>query len=94
MDDRVFTESSKTKVTNSSPFMRPVYGSHGGEPVTITHVGDAEGMSPVFLVVDSAGRTAWVRQSDVTITDPSLIPTKLDEALASSTRSPQLAGRR
>lgn len=75
MDD-FLNPSTKVTLNTSSPFSQPAQGIHRetGEPVTITHVGDAEGMSPVYNVVDSLGQSGWVPQSDIQIIDPNFLP--------------------
>lgn len=90
MDQISLDKAKKVKITAASPFTQgPCYGSLDGEPVTITHVGDAEGLSPVYLVFDSNGRSAWVSQESVVVTDPRFLPTSVDEAISSSrTRTP------
>lgn len=97
MDKLTLEKSKKFHVTTSSPFTQgPIYGTlDGGEDVVITHVGDAEEMSPCYLVIDKSGRSAWVSQELVTVTDPRLTPRSIDESLrqsSSSSRSPSAAG--
>lgn len=64
----------KVELTFASSFSRPVDAIYQGETVKISHVGDAEGMSPVYLVVDSQGQSAWVPQAQVTIIDKNFLP--------------------
>jgi hypothetical protein len=82
MDNTQLSKAQKVKVTHSSAFSDgPCYGLLEGEPVTITHVGDAEGMSPVYLVIDTNGRSAWVAQDSVVITDQRFLPTSAKSAI-------------
>lgn len=67
-------QTSKVKLTFAAPFSKPVHGLHDGEPVRITHLGDAEGMSPVYNIVDSQGRSQWVSQSEIQIVDSGFLP--------------------
>lgn len=65
----------KVDLNFAAQFPKAVSARYRDEPVRISHLGDVEGMSPVFLVIDSEGSTAWVPQAEVTITDPDYLPT-------------------
>ena len=73
MDQSQKSKSSiedKLELTFASPFYpRPAHAIWRDQTVRVTHLGDAAGMSPVFCIVDSSGRSQWVRQSEVEITD-------------------------
>lgn len=90
----------KIKVNNASRFGKPVHAVlDGSEPVRVTHVGDAEGMSPVYLCIDAQGKSEWRAQSDVRFTDPDFLPIGQEsiEGLRSNTSSsayPSAAGSR
>lgn len=64
----------KVEINFAAQFPKAVQAEHQGEPVRISHLADAEGMSPVFLIIDSSGKTAWVPQREVTITDSDYLP--------------------
>lgn len=83
-------QHSTTKVTFASPFSKPLQGVYDGEPVRITHVGDAEGQSPVYLVIDQTGRSSWKKQEEVQITDTDFLPTSLEslKGISQSMRQP------
>lgn len=90
MDQNQLTQAQHVKVTSSSPFHRPLEATYQGEAVKVTHVGDAEEMSPVCLVIDSKGQSSWVRQSDVRFTDDELTR---DSSSAGSRQKAVPAGR-
>lgn len=79
------------KLTFAAPFSMPAQGRYQNEPVRITHLGDAEGFSPVYHVVDGDGRSRWVPQNEVQITDLTLLPAAQEtlDRLTSSTSSSQ-----
>lgn len=84
----------KPRLTFAAPFSKPVNGVHDGELVKITHTGDADGMSPVYNIVDKQGQSAWVSQSDVTITDQDFLPLgqEVAESISSASRGLAAAG--
>lgn len=88
---QLLKDSEQVRITQSSPFSQPALGfiAETGEPVRITHLGDAAGMSPVYNVVDSSGKSGWVSQSKVRIIDPNFLPTSPDaiEGLLQATES-------
>lgn len=95
MDRDITNQAGSVKVTALSPFTHPLQGQLQGETVRITHLGDAEGMSPVYFVIDSRGNGAWVETGAVKITDSGLVQS---ESLSSSqasreTSSPTAIGR-
>lgn len=91
MDQNTLKQGQSARITNSSSFHRPLEATYKDEPVKVTHVGDAEGMSPVCLVIDAEGRSAWVRQSDLQFTDQELFTPS--GVRSSSKQQPAIAGR-
>lgn len=75
--DKSLTQQ-KPDLTFASSFSKPVHAAYQGESVRITHVGDAQSMSPVFLIIDSQGQSAWVPQSEVRIIDTDYLPSSQD----------------
>lgn len=76
--DRSLMEK-KTRLTFASSFRKPalaVFTSPSGETelVRVSHVGDAEGSSPVYNIVDDQGQSAWVPQAQVKIIDQDYLP--------------------
>lgn len=67
-------QNTKVKLTFASPFPKPAHALYQGETVRVTHLGDAEGMSPVYNIVDSQGKSRWVSQSEVQIVDTGFLP--------------------
>ena len=82
-------QNQRISVRNASPFSQPLFAQTStGESVRITHVGDAEGYSPVYLCIDSKGKSGSVKQSEVTILDSSVLSNPT-QALRNSSRNQQ-----
>jgi hypothetical protein len=79
------------KALSIAPFAKGVHAVRAGQPCAIAAVGDLEGYSPAYLVIDQQGQSQWVRQSEVTITDPDFLPLGKETAQAIATA---LNGRR
>lgn len=95
MDQSKLKSNESVKVTSSAPFHRPLQAVYTGGPnreeVKVTHLGDADGMSPVYFVIDSTGRGLWVSQSDVQILDDEITVSQGSASQAS--RQASTAGR-
>lgn len=85
----------RAKVTFAAAFPKALSATINGEPVRLTHIGDVEGMSPAYNVVDSEGRSSWQPQADVKIVDTDYLPlsaealTGLGSSSASGSSSPR-----
>jgi hypothetical protein len=61
------------QVSNVATFQQPYpHAQYKGQSVRLLAVGDAEGKSPAFLIVDEHGKTTWESQKDCTITDQNI----------------------
>jgi hypothetical protein len=68
------TNSQNKTARSIAPFASAPHAVYNGQPVRIAAVGDLEGFSPAYLIVDQKGQSSWQRQADVTIVDPDLLP--------------------
>ena len=81
----------KGKALSIAPFAKGVHAIHDGQPVRIAAVGDLEGYSPAYLLIDQQGKSDWVRQAEVTVVDPDFLPLSRESLTSIATA---LAGRR
>jgi hypothetical protein len=80
------TQQQKATARSIAPFSKAIHAVHDGEPVRITAVGDLEGYSPAYLIVDQDGQSSWQQQSKVQVVDPDFLPLSR-EALATIARA-------
>ena len=62
------------EVRNVATFHHPLYAIRQGQPARILAIGDQEGKSPVYLVVDTQGRSQWQSVNDCQIIDFTALP--------------------
>jgi hypothetical protein len=76
------------EVRNTATFHHPLYAIRQNQPVRILAIGDQEGKSPVYLTVDSQGRSQWQSVNEVQIIDFTALPFG-QEAFATLTQQTQ-----
>jgi hypothetical protein len=64
-----------SEVRNAATFNHPLYAvRNNNQPCKILAIGDEQGKSPVYLVVDEQGQSAWRSVSEIKIIDINALP--------------------
>jgi hypothetical protein len=71
------TVTNSPTVRSIATFTAPfAHGIINGRVTRILALGDQEGKSPVYLCVDTAGKSSWQSAAQVQILDPNFLPSE------------------